>query len=332
MRKSQSVRLSYGRNSHGSIVRGLFAALSAFLVGAIFAGAATAQTSPQNGTVVGGLGSIQQTGANLQRPSSRIPTVWRSTGQSFSVGPNGVVRFVQANSASVGAQPRRRRRSVADHGSRAGQRPGRRGQPERHPVRRGFSRRRQRSDRDDQQHPQFRIHGRASAISTKASPIPGRAGRRSRHHHGRQRRQRRAVGCRRVERRHDRRDGGHGRARGTKTFTVSPHDGLLEFRADRPGRAGVPGRRQRARRQQRHDPSRRRPRDPVGPRREKRARQRHQQRRHRPGARDPPGRRRDRVRRRRQRSRQRRGHGRCDRPQCGRARRQGFASPGIRCW
>jgi filamentous hemagglutinin family protein len=61
---------------------------------------AFAQTLPQGGTVVGGSGTITQTNANqltITQSSQNLAIDW----QSFSVGANNIVRFVQPSTSAV---------------------------------------------------------------------------------------------------------------------------------------------------------------------------------------------------------------------------------------
>ncbi|MCZ8313228.1 MAG: filamentous hemagglutinin N-terminal domain-containing protein [Magnetospirillum sp.] len=61
---------------------------------------AIAQTLPQGGSVVGGLGTITQTNANqltINQASQNLAIDW----QSFSIGANNIVRFVQPSTSAV---------------------------------------------------------------------------------------------------------------------------------------------------------------------------------------------------------------------------------------
>jgi filamentous hemagglutinin family protein len=65
-----------------------------------FAAPGFAQTLPQGGNVVGGSGTIQQTAPNqltINQATQKLAIDW----QSFSVGTNDIVRFVQPSTSAV---------------------------------------------------------------------------------------------------------------------------------------------------------------------------------------------------------------------------------------
>ena len=99
----------------------------------VLAAPPAANALPSGAQITAGAGAISQTGnvMNIQQNTARMITNW----QSFNIGQNATVNFLQPNSLGGGPQLRAVGRSVADTGCFQRQRRGGAAQPQRRAVR-----------------------------------------------------------------------------------------------------------------------------------------------------------------------------------------------------